>query len=346
METKFFTKTPLDQQVEFLSPILPPPTRIMEGENGNPSRIVVLVLSHQESFIKRQAIRETWAANHSNVIFVVAQSACVEVEQVVLENGSDSKEESLAQHHFHGKISHDIPQDTTEGNTKIKAMTRQSCKDIHHNFLRLEQEKYKDLLEIPMEEDYRRLPEKVIQAYHWVSHYLPHVEFVAKSDDDMFVRVGGLEQYLKKYNSNVPMVIGEIIYHSPVHRSGKWAEDFKLYPHDFYPFWPKGSAGHVCSRAAVKYFSNMSELLRRSQGEDTSIGIWLDEARKSKALEDVVYIDAKNMFGSIGKDACRRHKYMMVGHDLSPDEIFECHNKFPNDFAEVVWMDNPSEFKK
>jgi hypothetical protein len=162
----------------------------------------------------------------------------------------------------------------------------------------------------------------------------------------MFVRVGGLERYLEKYNPNVPMLIGEIIHHSKVSRSGKWAEDFESYPHDFYPLWPKGSAGHVCSRAAIKYFSDMSASLHRFQGEDTSIGIWLDEARKSKALKNVVYIHAKNMFESHGKDACQRHKYMIVGHDLRPDEILECHNKFPYDFPEVAWLDDPSEFEE
>lgn len=142
----------------------------------------------------------------------------------------------------------------------------------------------------------------------------------------------------------MPMVIGEIIYHSAVRRDGKWAE--VEYKQDHYPYWPKGSAGHVISRAAAKYFSEMSPQLHRYQGEDTSIGIWLDEAKQNGLWDDVVYIHAKNMFESHGKAACARPKYMIVGHDLHPDEMLECQEKYSSGepFVENAWLDDPSEF--
>ena len=141
------------------------------------------------------------------------------------------------------------------------------------------------------------------------------------------------------------MLIGEIVHHSRVAKKGKWAE-FN-YPHDFYPYWPKGSAGHVLSRAAAKYFTDTSESLHRYKGEDTSIGIWLDEAHKTGRLKDVAYIYAKHMFGSTGKLCCNQEQFMIVGHDLSPDDLVYCQNKTTtttraggnSGFPEVAWID-------
>ncbi|KAG7372049.1 galactosyl transferase [Nitzschia inconspicua] len=335
-------KTPENQPIDFLNPILPPPSRILQKNTTD--GVVVLVLSHQGSFIKRQAIRETWARNHSTqVLFVVGQSDCAEFELDLERDVPDIDENGVEVQDQ--KIDTALIQQQQQQQQKNRDnSTSNACIDIDHNFLRLEQERWQDLLEIPIMESYDRLPEKVLQAYHWVLHNVPQVEWIVKSDDDMFVRIGNLQRYLRKYNPNVPMVIGEIIYHSAVRREGKWAE--MEYPNDYYPYWPKGSAGHVISRATATFISDMSHTLHRYQGEDTSIGIWLDEAKEAGLLDDVTYIHAKNMFESHGKDACARPKYMIVGHDLHPDELLECQENYDGRLRENTWLDDPSEFAK
>jgi hypothetical protein len=232
-----------------------------------------------------------------------------------------------------------------------------TCDQIDHNFLRLEQERYQDLLEIPMKEHYNRLPEKMIQAYNWVLNnnigLFPNVKWIAKADDDMFVNVQNLERYLRKYNSDIPMIIGDIIYHSPVAKEGKWREDD--YTKDFYPYWPKGSAGHVLSRAAAKYITETSESLHRYQGEDVNIGIWFDTARKSGHLQDVTYIHAKKLFSTSAKYSCDWNSHaLIIGHDLSLDDQLECQKKqfHKNDdgeeekWSEAAWLDIPSDFEE
>ena len=232
-----------------------------------------------------------------------------------------------------------------------------TCDQIDHNFLRLEQERYQDLLEIPMKEHYNRLPEKMIQSYNWVLNndkgLFPNVKWIAKADDDMFVNVQNLERYLRKYNSDIPMIIGEIIYHSPVAKEGKWREDD--YSKDFYPYWPKGSAGHVLSRAAAKYITETSESLHRYQGEDVNIGIWFDNARKSGDLQDVTYIHANKLFSSSGKKSCDWDAHaLIVGHELSLDDQLECQKKHFNKnddgeeekWSEAAWLDIPSDFEE
>ena len=285
-----FLKSPPDQFVEFSVPFLSPP----KTGPTNSTTTIILVPSHQGSFVKRQAIRETWKTETASttILFVIAHSDCKEFD---IDMGVD---------------------------TTISETTR--CDTIDHNFLKLEQELYHDLLEIPMVENYRRLSEKILQAYHWAMESLPNLKWFAKADDDMFVSVPKLESYLDKYDSNIPTVIGEIVVDAPVHKEGKWADpDYHRYT---YPNWAKGSAGHVLSRATVDYLTQHSESLHRYQGEDTNVGIWLDEATQAGTLKDVTFVNAPDKFISYGYTACSTPSdAIMVGHELKPDDQVQCH---------------------
>ena len=455
--------TPLDQPVHFTQHRILPPPRVDDS-----SHVIVLVLSGQHNFIKRQAIRETWAGHHTNVFFVIGQSNCDEETKngdieninnytqsedeeenyhdelgarrrqlrrrllqdeefvsnhssipkqdeesspgnrssIVKQTDEDSSsgnhssipkqddepsfsnrssivkqtdEDSSSGNHSsipkqddepsfsnHSSIVKQTDEDSSSGNhasipkqnipkqddesfssnhSSIPKQDEDSpCLQSDHDFLVQEQIKYQDLIQIPMKENYRLLPEKVVQAYHWAIQTLPNAQWLVKADDDMFVRVQSLNHYLKKYNSQIPMVIGQIVPHSAVNREGKWAEPD--YEPSYYPYWPQGSAGHVISRAAAQYISENSDSLHRFQGEDVSIGIWMDDAIKQFG-RDVTYIQAKRMITNDGTKQCGVHKYLMIGHDLTAEEVYDCHLKFGKQtFQENAWLDDPAEFGK
>lgn len=219
--------------------------------------------------------------------------------------------------------------------------TTTECLQEDHNLLLKEQLLYQDLVEIPIIESYRRLPEKVIQAYHWTLQHIPSVQWLVKADDDTFLRPLSLQRYLRKYNSNIPIWIGKMIPHSPVARSGKWA-DF-AFPADFYPYWAIGSAGHIVSRTIAQYVVMHSATLYRYQGEDVSLGIWLDQWK-----EEVTYIQAERMITNDGIGVCGIPRYLMIGHDLTLDEIYECHLRFANTSVlnENTWHEIPAGFEE
>lgn len=314
-------KPPANQPLDFRPPIL------TEPEINNNSVIVVLVPSHQGSFVKRQAIRETWkaAAEKANatatILFVIGQSDCLGFDADFGNRGNRTGDEP-----------------------PTKTTTELSCEEMEHDFLKMEQDQYHDLLEIPIVEAYTLLSEKMIQAYHWVLTNFRKTKWIAKADDDMFVNVRNLEHYLIKFNPEVPMVIGEIIHNSPVAKEGKWAD--LEYKRKYYPDWPKGSAGHVLSRRIVEYIVDHSEELYRYQGEDTNIGIWMDEADLKE--ESVTYVNAKELFGSSGKDLCREtpFQHLIIGHQLSPSDLEYCQTKSDrHGVAEVAWKELPIIYK-
>jgi len=75
-------------------------------------------------------------------------------------------------------------------------------------------------------------------------------------------------------------VVGRIQRHQAVQTTGKWAESlYNQQQHAFYPPWPQGSCGYLVSRAVAEYIAKEKGRLETMyQGEDTSLGIWLENA--------------------------------------------------------------------
>lgn len=183
-----------------------------------------------------------------------------------------------------------------------------------------EQDTHKDLLDSLHPDVYASLPYKLRFAYQWVITRLPKVEWIVKVDDDTVVRVDTLQNaFLRSFNPTIPVVVGKIIEKSVVARSGKWKE--LDYPNRHYPFWPQGSCGHVVSRVVAQYVASMpANSFVYYQGEDVSLGIWLDEAPPDR-LEPVTWIHS-NYFSNDRK--CLNHAWLIMGHEITPDEMRAC----------------------
>jgi hypothetical protein len=274
------------------------------------STIIMLVLSAEYQYTKRQAIRETWGQGHDNVYFVIGHSNCQDTTTTTNNNHNNGGTGAAG---GRGSRLFSKPKTTTT-----------TCRNLRHMALYHEQVLYQDLLEVPMEEYYQGLPDKIVYSYQWTLQHLPDVDWMVKIDDDMFARVTSLEEYLDKYNPNHHMVIGQVIDRSPVNRDGKWAE--RHYPPLFYPWWPQGSAGHVVSRAIAIYVATHDAELFRYQGEDVSLGIWLQEATDVyHHLDHVTYIQASpSLISNKGPTSCANRKTLMVGHDFSVEGLQHC----------------------
>eukprot|EP00980_Cylindrotheca_fusiformis_P011751 scaffold2794_cov100-Cylindrotheca_fusiformis.AAC.9 len=322
---------PTSRKVIFGSPTISIPSRFINNINNDPTttittvKTVILVMSAPDNFIRRQAIRKTWKQNHTNN----------NTDVVFIIGQQQEEEENVNNNNIH--------------------------------FLQQEQDLYQDLIEIPMMDHYRLLPEKVIQSYSWALDTYPNIEWLVKVDDDNYVNISKLQRYLIKYNSNIPILIGKIVPKSKVARVGKWAEEMEYYPYDYYPYWPQGSCGHVISKIIATYIVTHSSNLHRYQGEDVSIGIWLDEIQhdENDFRNELTYIQAESIMTFDGFQFCFESQYLIVGHDLSTDAIYQCYqqqqllqqaqdnkeqignnnNNAKKKKKKVAWIDSPAYFE-
>lgn len=176
-----------------------------------------------------------------------------------------------------------------------------------------EQRNYQDLLNVGHPESYHSLTYKLHFSYQFVVSKLPRAEWLVKIDDDSMGRLPEIRDYLTTFNPSIPMVLGEIVVGSPVHKTGKWA-DLK-YPKTVYPNWAKGSTGHVVSRPVAAYLADLKEVVYY-QGEDTSMGIWLDESPLQVRWIHSAYF--------VNHGDCESPDWLILGHDLDAHRQQAC----------------------
>eukprot|EP00934_Nitzschia_sp_Nitz4_P001076 Nitzschia sp. Nitz4//scaffold313_size41840//20342//21536//NITZ4_007435-RA/size41840-processed-gene-0.10-mRNA-1//-1//CDS//3329547427//1076//frame0 len=307
METSTDTDETLSRSSSSLSSSFPLP-------HVSESDIVVMVLTRRTGWDRRQTIRETWASNRTDVYFVVGQGCNVPVSLRDRDEGNNE----LCQ------VAPIVLPDN------YMSMTRQQM-DLEHNVtqrLLEEQTRYQDLLMMEEVDMYRTLPKKLKFAYRFVHEHLPTVDWVVKVDDDFYVRVDGFQGLLRRplqgrqYNPRNESVIvgGSIRTAHKAHIKGKWKEVPQWTQGEVYPPFPIGSRGHAVTRPIVKYVAQNYLALFDYQGEDVSLGIWLDQP---SAPEPKEFVELSEEMRNDANCEKATDSYV-IGHDLTLLYIENC----------------------
>jgi len=252
---------------------------------------VIIVMSARENFFMRAAIRESWASGHDNVYFAI-NTPCL-----------------VPKHMRPGlyKLGCEGPMGDDTHLAKVAEVQEK---------LFAEQEKYQDIINIERPDSYKSLVHKLKAAFDWVLKNTK-ADWIVKADDDTFVRVSSVAKLLSRYSPTNPTVVGRVIHGSRVAKQGKWAEP--EYHQKTYPPWPQGSCGYAVSRPVAEYVANHIDSLYEYQGEDASLGIWMDES----PLKNTVLWEKSAAFANEGN--CHDPKFVMVGHQLSPTKMRACY---------------------
>ncbi|KAL6562514.1 Beta-1,3-galactosyltransferase galt1 [Orobanche gracilis] len=139
-------------------------------------------------------------------------------------------------------------------------------------------------------------------------------KFIMKTDDDAFVRVDEILNSLKRTNRTHGLLYGLISSDSQPHRSldSKWYISPEEWPHDNYPPWAHGP-GYVVSSDIARTVAKKHKQLKIFKLEDVSMGIWIDDMKKS-GLEVKYENDERIII-----DGCRDG--YVVAHYQGPREL-------------------------
>ena len=265
---------------------------------------IVIVLTARGNFDKRSAIRETWAKDKSNVYFVIGDDCPYPPDQ-------RSNQLSCELDPAVGEL----PRINAEYTEQLR---------LESELILQEQQKFQDFIWTPQPDNYQSLPHKVKEAYTWIINSFPTVQWIVKTDDDMYAQVDIAKYYLQSKNATDYMVVGHIVHSAKVHKKGKWAE-FD-YQNSQYPSYPQGSYGHAVSRPVAEYIATNKDALFEYQGEDVSIGIWLDESPYKahvKWVESSQFARTKTNGGVARR--CEDLDFVVIGHDITTDQMRACH---------------------
>ena len=264
----------------------------VEAVATNTSELGIIVLSARGSVDARHMARETWMKHHAHAWFMVGAVWC---DRVVHEWGCSKKAKPLPH------------ADQLRERAMQGALKREDR-----------------VVLLPMMDTYRNLPLKLLRAYEWVRTHHPHVKWVLKLDLDMYVRPHALLLELRRLEAardiGTHAIIGNIAWNWRPHKGGKWKETH--YKKKQYPPFPVGSSGHVVSRALVHHLASRAHELHMYQGEDTSLGIWVDE---SPLRNNVTWLTLSPMVRATRGGRCTCTPPWLVTHELGPDKFRQCH---------------------
>ena len=216
---------------------------------------------------------------------------------------------------------------------------------------------------------YANLPRKLKLSYEYLLKNTD-ADWFLKADDDMFVKYDKIlsdveniyskvmkenerleekrqnfKNLLEKNPDNIQIkhalnqiphnktyfYFGCIKSHARVLHKGKWKEDFYT-KSDVYPRFSLGSCGHIISRNVAEYIVENSEKLFEYQGEDTSLGIWLDEAptkiKQSLHVQSIAGMSNRLKDGLL--KSCVSGRFHVIGHKITPDMMRKCYDIIKN----------------
>ena len=261
-------------------------------------RVIVMCLSRRSAFSVRSAVRETWAKGQDSVFFAVGAVCPVPPKD------RPKKPFGACIREFKT-----TPERQEAWDNEMAVEERKLVQEQHD---------HGDLARMPGIDSYAGLPQKLKFSYEWALQHCPECQWFVKADDDTIARVPQLESHLSKFDASVPTVIGGIVAGGGVHRTGKWAEN--NYKPKHYPKFPIGSHGHIVSRPVAQYIADRAKDLFDYQGEDVSVGIWLDESPHKGRVKWVAPPESK----TANSGNCADTSKFLIGHDISESKMRRC----------------------
>ncbi|XP_068628309.1 beta-1,3-galactosyltransferase 6 [Battus philenor] len=293
-----------------------------QDEDLSTAKYIVLIISSPNNELKRDAIRATWGNLHNNIFMD-------DGELIYKWNNTwVSKQSRLNIVKLYFVVG-------TLGLSRAKAEK-----------LRNEQRRTKDILQLHHVEDtYKNLSFKILNALDWVSKNLKQMEYLIKCDDDSFVRIDLIVRDLAAYapsmnapaisqfisvKENLPLYkglyLGYFNGHAKVYLKGKWQEKSWFLCDNYLPYALGG--GYVISSSIVNYIARNMDFLSYYNSEDVSMGVWTASLNAINRVHDIRF---DTEWKSRGCD-----ENMLVRHKQTPSDMFQMYRTLVESHGEKL----------
>lgn len=181
---------------------------------------------------------------------------------------------------------------------------------------------------VPVIDTYKTLCDKLKQAIKWF-HQTQTAKFLLKIDDDSFVRVEKLAQWLLQTSTARYLYMGNIAVR-PAVSYGKWADpEYKKDTNNkHYPRYANGASGYVTNRNVTEILINQEwENLKCYANEDASFGLWMHQLVNVNGRQLVFKDVRRKQFTWSGLGNCKNTHHLVIGHNLTPHSLMTCYRK-------------------
>ncbi|CAL8393344.1 unnamed protein product [Boreogadus saida] len=206
----------------------------------------------------------------------------------------------------------------------------------HQKLLEFEDYIYGDILQWDFLDSFFNLTLKETHFLKWFDTYCGRVRYVFKGDDDVFVSVDNVLEYLEGAgHAEGGLLVGDVLLKArPIRRkSNKYYVPEALYNKTFYPPYA-GGGGFVMDGALARRLHGASETLELFPIDDVFLGMCLEALRVTPVKHDAfkTFGLVKSKTSKLNKEPCF-FKGMIVVHKLLPAELLRMWNLVNSDLV-------------
>ena len=189
-----------------------------------------------------------------------------------------------------------------------------------------EAKRYNDILIGHIDDNYLNNIIKVYMGQLWASTFT--AKFTLKADDDVYVRIPGIIEYLVSENITDNFYGGETYPTTGVARwaGGKWSISKKYFPEDV---WPPFNAGafYILSTNLLERLFNYIHIRKPFHTDDAYVGVAMRDLKVN--VTHILSFDIKNDMAQLirKKNNCEILALIAFGHSIDPESSKILHNK-------------------
>lgn len=205
-----------------------------------------------------------------------------------------------------------------------------------------ESEKYGDLLICDYKDDYSKITTKLLSSYQWAASVkdLYGYEYLLKSDDDIYISIPRLYQWIDSKGVSLQHVYAGTTYSNYVvrdknHRHHVSREDL---PYDIYPTFCKGSM-LLLSGSLIPKIVELSRKVKRIIPDDAYTGLLMNELNvKAVQMKGLVQHSLLSYFLPL-LGPCHFQNVIGMGDSLTTQQMFYLHTQLFHEIkAKSSWL--------
>lgn len=205
----------------------------------------------------------------------------------------------------------------------------------HQKLLEYEDYIYGDILQWDFLDSFFNLTLKETHFLKWFHTYCPSVRYVFKGDDDVFVSVDNIFEFLQMSSQVKDLFVGDVIFKAkPIRKKeNKYYIPQALYSKTYYPPYA-GGGGFLMDGTLARRLHLAADTLELYPIDDVFLGMCLEVLQvtpiKHNAFKTFGLVKNKN--SKLNREPCF-FKSMIVVHKLLPSDLMHMWNLVNSDLV-------------
>lgn len=203
----------------------------------------------------------------------------------------------------------------------------------HQKLVEFEDYIYGDILQWDFLDSFFNLTLKETHFLKWFNTYCPNVRYIFKGDDDVFVSVDNILEFLDSTGDSKDLFVGDVIFKAvPIRKKdNKYYIPQALYSKPNYPPYA-GGGGFLMDGALARRLFWVSETLELYPIDDVFLGMCLEVLQVTPVKHNAfkTFGLSKNKQSKLNREPCF-YKSLIVVHKLLPSDLMNMWNLVNSD---------------